>query len=85
MSEKRNESFLADQGRSETASTVGNVKFGESGAMSYRVTVQTGAGLTAFDVVTATGDQAAEAAHKRFLGAKVLHIEPTPQNELEAA
>ncbi len=82
MTEKRNESFLPDQGRSETASTVGNVKFGASGAMSYRVLVQTGAGLTNFDVVTETGDQAAEAAHKKFLGAKVLHVEPTPQEEL---
>ncbi len=79
MSDPRKESFLPDQGHSATASTVGNVLFGASGPMSYRVTVGTAAGVSQVDLEAETGDKAAEMAHQRFMGAKVLHVEPTPQ------
>lgn len=84
MTERRNESFLGDQGRSATAATVGNALYGVSGAMSYRVTVNGGMGLAFPDIVAASGDEAAEIAHKRFPGSKVTHIEPTPQDALAA-
>ena len=81
---KRNESFLPDQGRSETAATVGKKLYGASGAMSYRVTIMTGAGMVQPDIVADTGDEAAETALKRFMGGKVVHVEPTPQEALAA-
>ena len=81
MSKEKDESFLPDQGRSDTAATVGNKLYGESGVMTYRVTVQHGAGLSAVDVDAATGDEAAATALGKFLGGKVLHVEPAPQKQ----
>jgi hypothetical protein len=78
------EHYLGDQGFSDTAATIGKPLYGPSGAMSYRVTVVGGMGHVFADIVAASGDDAAEIAHKRYPGNKVTHIEPTPQDAVAA-
>lgn len=72
---------LAGEGKiSPTAASASNRMFGDSGVQTYRVQMQTAIGAAAFvDVDAETGDKAAELALAKFPGAKVLHIEPAPQ------
>lgn len=71
---------LTNQGVSETAATVGNRLFGDSGAMDYTVTLMTPmGGLMRAVVNAATGDEAAMKGLDQFPGAKVTHIEPAPK------
>lgn len=61
---------------SESASTVGNVKFGPSGVMAYRVVMAGNNGLFAVVVEAASGDDAAANAHAKHPGNKVTLVEP---------
>ena len=79
MKPELKEGALLHTVHSPTAATVGNRLFGDSGAMLYRVTVQTGGGLQEVDVTAATGDKAAEAALAKCVGGKVLVVQPAPQ------
>lgn len=83
MSDDRKDSFLPHTSVSETAATAGDDRYKPTGGMTYRVTVTTAAGLAQVDVEAESGDDAAEAAHRQFLGGKVTHIEPAPAKPRE--
>ena len=85
MSEDRSENYLGAQGISPTAASAHNRMYAPSGEQLMRVTLTTGGGLTFVDVMAASGDDAAEKAHAKFMGGKVTHIEPAPQIAKKAA
>lgn len=74
------EGVLTHKEQSATASSVGNRLFGPSGVQTYRVQMQSAAGMGAsVDVEAATGDEAAEKALAKLPGGKVVHVAPAPQ------
>lgn len=80
MTREAKEGMLPAQPVSETAATVGNKLYGDSGPMLYRAMIQTAmGGLIPVDVEASTGDQAAELALKQIPGGKVTNIAPAPK------
>lgn len=77
---KQQEGVLSHSTLSPTAATVGNRLFGESGVMTYRVTIKNGDLFIPVDVDAATGDDAAAKAIAKAGGGKVTHVEPAPQS-----
>lgn len=74
------EGMLTNQGISETAATVGNRLYGDTGSIDYTVRMQTAmGGLIATVVNASSGDLAAAKALDEYPGAKVVHIEPAPR------
>jgi len=53
--------------------------------MIYRVTMAGNGGTFFVDVESASGDGAAEEAHRQKPGNKVAHVEPAPQKQTLSA